>query len=466
MNKFILLLLFPVLSFSQTLSEDLEFYDNGKTRVKVYKNMDLEMVKRNIYAASGKLISSYNYDPKTGLKDGEFIDGPNKGFFKQGEINCNDCTIALKYGVTFKGNFKNGRPVGTIEVSEYNEKVSYSEDPTTSYLLSVEYNRPIVYYESYGTGIYELQRRVKLNYNENGFLEGKQNINDLTTLTFQNGVMTEIIVLNKENKSIAKDSINRDQKIWKIDNQYYKNDGFISPFNWTEANPFEIENIRANKVQLKEYVTDCESWSCGSIYDWAYFGSPVSVAGIKMPPVGIDYFSPGPLDESGLYISYDNGYGQTNDSFKRELDYLILSLATNYAKGEARSGSLSPSEIRDKGLNPLNGDYDVEGFLYSWEDFKSIIIGAINSNRFLISDISFNTAEIYGNLPEEALKRAGLSKNYYMSYSITNPEFPNFRFNYKPISNSKEFKEIVNNPAIYDEDTLSKIKLIYPQLFQ
>ena len=48
MNKFILLLLFPVLSFSQTLSEDLEFYDNGKTRVKVYKNMDLEMVKRNI----------------------------------------------------------------------------------------------------------------------------------------------------------------------------------------------------------------------------------------------------------------------------------------------------------------------------------------------------------------------------------------------------------------------------------
>ena len=83
MNKFILLLLFPVLSFSQTLSEDLEFYDNGKTRVKVYKNMDLEMVKRNIYAASGKLISSYNYDPKTGLKDGEFIDGPNKGLFNK-----------------------------------------------------------------------------------------------------------------------------------------------------------------------------------------------------------------------------------------------------------------------------------------------------------------------------------------------------------------------------------------------
>ena len=46
MTKYIPLLLMSTFVFCQTIKEDLEFYDNGQSRVQIYKNMDLETVKR------------------------------------------------------------------------------------------------------------------------------------------------------------------------------------------------------------------------------------------------------------------------------------------------------------------------------------------------------------------------------------------------------------------------------------
>ena len=63
MTKYIPLLLMSTFVFCQTIKEDLEFYDNGQSRVQIYKNMDLETVKRNTFDAKGKLLSSFNYDP-------------------------------------------------------------------------------------------------------------------------------------------------------------------------------------------------------------------------------------------------------------------------------------------------------------------------------------------------------------------------------------------------------------------
>jgi len=60
MLKHFSLLLMSTFVFGQTMKEDLEFYDNGQSRVQVYKNLDLETVKRNTFSANGKLLSSFN----------------------------------------------------------------------------------------------------------------------------------------------------------------------------------------------------------------------------------------------------------------------------------------------------------------------------------------------------------------------------------------------------------------------
>ncbi len=455
MTKYIPLLLMSTFVFCQTIKEDLEFYDNGQSRVQIYKNMDLETVKRNTFDAKGKLLSSFNYDPETGLKDGEFVEGPNKGFFEQGEINCNDCVISLN-GLTFKGNFKKGRPFGNVEVSQYTEKVSYSEDPTTSYLLSTYNKRPMVYFSSYGTGIYELQKRIKLNYNDNGFLEGKQEINDLTTLTFQNGVMTEILVLNEENKSIAKDSINRDQKIWKIDNKYYKNNGFIGPLYWSESSPFTIVGRGYDEIEPSPFHNEDFGDGGGHNYDeFTYFGGPVSVTDDRYPVIGIDYFSPTYLDESGIYIV---SVGKTNiwnnsDELKRDFIYFLREMARHYDYGNGKfkinQNFMTPDKLKKIGLNPLKTKIDYgfseesTGFIYSWKQAESIVLESINKKKFSISDVSINTTQMFKGYSDEQLKELGLTKHSYFSLSLSRSELPNYRFSYETIKNSQELIDLV-----------------------
>ena len=56
------------------LKEEESFYKNGQAENVTYKNFDLEIFKTENYSPSGKILSSYNYDPKTGKRDGEFFD--------------------------------------------------------------------------------------------------------------------------------------------------------------------------------------------------------------------------------------------------------------------------------------------------------------------------------------------------------------------------------------------------------
>ena len=92
--------------------------------------------------------------------------------------------------------------------------------------------------------------------------------------------MTEILVLNEENKSIAKDSINRDQKIWKIDNKYYKNNGFIGPLYWSESSPFTIVGRGYDEIEPSPFHNEDFGDGGGHNYDeFTYFGGPVSVTG-------------------------------------------------------------------------------------------------------------------------------------------------------------------------------------------
>ena len=66
MKKLIaLLILFsPLFIFSQDfLKEEDSFYDNGQAENVTYKNFDLEIFKKETYSPSGKVLSSYKYDP-------------------------------------------------------------------------------------------------------------------------------------------------------------------------------------------------------------------------------------------------------------------------------------------------------------------------------------------------------------------------------------------------------------------
>jgi hypothetical protein len=246
MKKSILIIfLIPSILFSQDLlKEEDSFYENGKPEVVTYKNLDLEIVKRETYSPSGKLLSLYNYDPKTGKRDGDFTDLDNKGYYNQGVLNCDDYTFAIEgdtydgTGTFWNGKIKNGRPVGEIRVYKITEKLEVADtqlDTELSYYASVDAGRRVNLYRAvYRSLGYKTDNISNLFYNEDGHLEGKQKINNLTDLYYSNGYLKGIVIKNKENLNKAKDSVFRENKIWKIDNKFLKNKGFYLGYIFDE----------------------------------------------------------------------------------------------------------------------------------------------------------------------------------------------------------------------------------------
>ena len=78
------------------------------------------MVKTNEYDDTGKLLSEFNYDPVTKLRNGDFFDTNNNGSFNQGKLNCKDCTLIFgnesSSGFKWFGDFVNGKPNGEISI--------------------------------------------------------------------------------------------------------------------------------------------------------------------------------------------------------------------------------------------------------------------------------------------------------------------------------------------------------------
>ena len=87
MKKSIFFVLFPILSFSQSFKEAIEFYPDGAVFLEVTKNVDLEITKKTYYTQNGEVVLSEKFDPETGLRNGEFTQGKYTGSYNQVGFN-------------------------------------------------------------------------------------------------------------------------------------------------------------------------------------------------------------------------------------------------------------------------------------------------------------------------------------------------------------------------------------------
>ena len=261
MKKILLLYTLFVFAFgfgqSSNLKEVSDYHKNTANEKTVYyKNEDLEVVKRIEFDYDGNILSSYNVDPITKRYHGEFIDVPNTGSYDQGKMTCKSCYLPVTnpslYGtMVLMGDFVNGRPSGTIKVYEVSNKdintCYQNRNPLLEDLLEYPLVQRIRYVNTYelyhqeycsDDGLsfaqYPLEYKLTLNYDDLGELNGQMSINEYSDLYFESGVLQGFTTKLRGQPSVIKDSVFRNNKIWKVDNVFKKNHGFITNFYWDE----------------------------------------------------------------------------------------------------------------------------------------------------------------------------------------------------------------------------------------
>lgn len=244
---FKILILFPSLLFSQELLEErISYWENGKKMTVNFKNYDFEIVRIEQYSPDGELVSSFNYNPKTGRKNGDFINGDNKGFYNEGVLNSDNYTFTVDYneyngsGTFWNGKIVNGRPVGDVIVYQIRNLFKEIGIEETSYPMdSSDY---LNFYRSKYLGLGLIRYGLsKLFYNESGELEGKHIINRSVNLYFDKGDITGLTIKNERNPNVARDSVFKKNKVWKVFNRFVKNNSIYSSLEWNEFEPYSID---------------------------------------------------------------------------------------------------------------------------------------------------------------------------------------------------------------------------------
>ena len=252
-------ILFSFLSGNAQFKEIRSFHENGNPKEIVYKNDNLQDVKIEEYDENNINVSFYNIDPQTKKNNGEFFNTTNHGYFNQGEINCDSCVLNFgKNNYTqVIGNFVNGRPKGKLTIYSVAEENETRYQPYTSYALSMSIGQRINYYTYIGSGRFKKTYKLTLNYNDDGYLNGPQEINKYTTLLYNNGELTGFSISNPEASNVMKDSVHKSSKIWKVNNQFIFSGGLLSDISWNEfENPWEFNYTNADSFSKIRYGLD------------------------------------------------------------------------------------------------------------------------------------------------------------------------------------------------------------------
>ena len=218
-------LLFTFSVFSQSISEPIEFYDNGQAMKIRFLNDDLKLVKYQYKGADGGVIAEFQYDPETGIKNGDFFDASNKGSYDMGVLSATNFIVNDNTEMYVIDKVVNGKIIGNMKCYTRQEIYTHQYDANTSKLLSYAHKFNMNFYQSVGTGIYKEKYKCTLHYNENGQLDGKQKLNSYYTLYYDDG---KLMGYTKKNKTsnISMDSIFRETKLWKYNNRFFKNCGY------------------------------------------------------------------------------------------------------------------------------------------------------------------------------------------------------------------------------------------------
>jgi TonB family protein len=241
---FIIFFLICLSGYSQTFKEVIGFWGSGLPKIEVIKNLDLKKIAENQYNKFGEVIVKKNYDPVTGLLDGVFFNEDFEGTYNQGALNCNNCKLYLKAKAKrysshedafYIGNVVNGFLDGEFTVAKEKETYSSREWSFNERARIISLLGPtdaadyfIVYPKySYRSGT-EINKIASLNYKKNNLIGNQlfydNNGKKIVEINFGDQDIIGFISYNEENKSIVKDSIVNDSKIWKVDNKYIIND--------------------------------------------------------------------------------------------------------------------------------------------------------------------------------------------------------------------------------------------------
>ena len=354
-NKLLLLLVsFCVFQSNgqDLLKEITKTFENGKPMFIDYLEMeDLKKVKTEIFNESGTLIFSVQFNKDTGKYDGEFYDLINKGYFKDGVLNCNNCMLveANKPSVytynhdrqntlVTKGNVVNGRLTGKVERYTLHEG-SYSKIDWESTRKYVDAGAGSGFRDvkTYRTGQFNKTQLPTFNYNSNGVLDGEQVFEykygemRRQKLNFENGIVTSKVSYDKNNLII--DSLFNENKIWKINKKFVKNDGFLMfsglQENWTGDPSVEYHKsgfYEKSKEPVDKLILLGGTQKIGSYSPFSDNRRTINTGGL-----------PSALDENGLYTIHKTL--PINDIFYEELfskiyNYLINSNMDSFKNWE------------------------------------------------------------------------------------------------------------------------------------
>jgi hypothetical protein len=262
-------------SFSQDyLKEVSKTFENGQPMFIDYLDIeDLKKVKTDMFNENGDKIFSISFNKENGLPDGEFFDLINKGYFKNGVLYCGNCMLVESNSPSVftynydkqntyitKGSVVNGRFKGKVEKFGYFEETFRKVDwESTRRYVKAGAGVGFRDVKTYRTGVYNRTSTEYLYYNDNGQIEGSYTKyrGDLQINLDINDGIIETYVL-KDGKGIVVDSLSNQNKIWKINYKFIKNNGLLV---------FERFNDIRGPRELKDYDSSNSGFD---IYDYDY----------------------------------------------------------------------------------------------------------------------------------------------------------------------------------------------------
>ena len=347
MKNKILILLVSICVFQSNgqdlLKEITKTFENGKPMFIDYLEMeDLKKVKTEIFNESGTLIFSVQFNKDTGKYDGEFYDLINKGYFKDGVLNCNNCMLVeankpsiytynhdRQNTLVTKGNVVNGRLTGKVERYTLREETYRKVDwESTRKYVDAGAGLGFRDVKTYTTGQFNKTQLKTFNYNSNGVLDGEQIFKykngevRRAKLNFKNGIAQSKVTYDSNNLII--DSLFNENKIWKINKKFVKNDGFLMfsglQENWTgdysvEYHKSGFYNNPGNPQQdgqpWEKLILLGGTQKIGNYYD----ERPFDTGGV-----------PSGLNDNGLYTIKINNYFNEIINWSFVKDYKDISL--------------------------------------------------------------------------------------------------------------------------------------------
>lgn len=293
MKKPIFTTLFLITIVLQSNAQDLlkeisRTFDNGQPMFIDYLETDnLKKVKTELYNEQGEIIFSMQFNPDSGLPDGEFHDLINKGSFSNGVLNCKNCMLVeantpsvytYNYNkqktLITKGDVVNGRLVGEVKRYAISEDTYRQVDwESTRKYVAAGANVGFRDVKTYRTGNFKETLIDTKYYNENGVLDGivyldytdgkyPNEVRVRGKLNVKNGIIKSLV--SYDSKGLQRDSLSNEQEIWKIDYKFIKSEDFVifeSNFkSFVEIYRFSASDLILPIGGLQNYTAGRNSW--------------------------------------------------------------------------------------------------------------------------------------------------------------------------------------------------------------